>query len=182
MSRNFPCRFCDIKEKFCDISLQSSSVIFLFSKSSNAKLFVISYCCVEPIVVNPNVMIRTNHVRRVLLQLMLSVIADEVRKLSLVRTKIKFIRVEPSVASYWVVGIIIVIWFVILATVASVNCRLQLWNHAFVANKKSRPKNVLLASTRFRAVALFARKNLFAVINAQLFVTLALIVRLVLNK
>ena len=73
---------------------------FLFLKSSNAKLFVISYYFVELIVVNPNVMIRTNHVRRVLLQLMLSVIADEVRKLSHVRTKIKFIRVEPSVASY----------------------------------------------------------------------------------
>ena len=182
MSRNFPCRFCDIKEKFCDISLQSSSVIFLFSKSSNAKLFVISYCCVEPIVVNPNVMIRTNHVRRVLLQLMLSVIADEVRKLSLVRTKIKFIRVKPSVASYWVVEITIVIWFVILAIVASVNCRLQLWNHVSVANRKLRLKNVPLVSTQSQAVAQYVPKNLFAVTDVQLFVTLVLIVRRVPRK
>ena len=64
------------------------------------KIFAIDYYCVEAIVVNPLVMIRTNHVRRVPSQWMLSVIVDEVRKLSLVRTKIKFIRVEPSVASY----------------------------------------------------------------------------------
>ena len=64
------------------------------------KIFVIDYYCVEAIVVNLLVMIRTNHVRRVPSQWMLSVIADEVRKLFLVRTKIKFIRVGPSVASY----------------------------------------------------------------------------------
>ena len=64
------------------------------------KIFVIDYYCVEAIVVNPLVMIRTNHVRHVPSQWMLSVIADEVRKLSLVRKKTKFIRVKPSVASY----------------------------------------------------------------------------------
>ena len=74
--------------------------LIIFSKSSNVKIFVIDYYCVEAIVVNPLVMIRTNHVRRAPSQWMLSVIADEVRKMSLVRTKIKFIRVEPSVASY----------------------------------------------------------------------------------
>ena len=156
--------------------------LFSFSKSSNAKIFAINYYCVERIVVNPNVMIRMNHVRRVPSQWMLSVIADEVRKLSLVRTKIKFIRVEPSVASYWVVEITIAIWFVILAIVASVNCRHRLWNRVFVANRKSRQKNVLHVSTQFQVVAQYVPKNLFAVINVQLSVTLALTVRLVLSQ
>ena len=156
--------------------------LFSFSKSSNAKIFVINYYCVEPIVVNPNVMIRMNHVRRVPSQLMLSVTADEVRKLFLVRTKTTFIHVKLFVASFWVVEITIAIWFVTLAIVASANCRLQLWNHAFVVNKKSRPKNVLLASIRFRVVAQYVPKNLFAVINVQPFVTLALTVHLVPSK
>ena len=74
--------------------------LFSFSKSSNAKIFAINYYCVERIVVNPNVMIRMNHVRRVPSQLMLSVTADEVRKLFLVRTKTKFIHVKLFVASF----------------------------------------------------------------------------------
>ena len=61
---------------------------------------MINYYCVERIDVNPNAMIRMNRVRRVPSQLMLSVTADEVRKLSLVQTKTKFIRVEPFVVSY----------------------------------------------------------------------------------
>ena len=87
-------QLADLSKCFCDNNL------ILFSKSSNAKIFVINYYYVEPIVVNPNAMIRMNRVRRVPSQLMLSVTADEVRKLSLAQTKTKFIRVEPSVASF----------------------------------------------------------------------------------
>ena len=86
-----------------------NSLPYLFQKSSNVTIFVTSCYLVEVIDVNQNVMIRTNHVHRVRTQLKSFVGADEVQKLSCVRTRTKFIRVKPFVESYWNVETIIAI-------------------------------------------------------------------------
>ena len=72
-------------------------------------IFVISCYRVEVIDVNQNAMIRTNHVRRARTQLKSFAGADEVQKLSRVRTRTKFIRVKLFAESYWNVEIIIAI-------------------------------------------------------------------------